>query len=80
MSVQKRTCQIVMQASGGAQLTYVPRQGGCQNPSKVQQRRPTLAIMALVVAIAAVIERLDFPDMHCGSRLGTPGGYAWRAK
>jgi hypothetical protein len=29
--------------------------------------------MALVVAIAAVIERLDFPDMHCGSRLGTPG-------
>jgi hypothetical protein len=29
--------------------------------------------MALVVAIAAVIVRLDFPDMHCGSRLGTPG-------
>ncbi|HET7209021.1 MAG TPA: hypothetical protein VFI95_20765 [Terriglobales bacterium] len=32
-----------------------------------------LAIMALVVAIAAVIERWDFPGMHYGSRLGTPG-------
>jgi len=33
-----------------------------------------LANMALVVAIVAVICAVDFPDMHCGSRLGTPGG------
>jgi hypothetical protein len=43
------------QTSGGAQLTYVPGQAGCQNPNKVQQRRTTLAIMALVVAIAPLL-------------------------